>query len=167
MNAAQQAIQKLLEYRPRTARVIQDGREVEVAADALKVGDVLVVRPGERIAADGTVKAGRLGRRSGGADRRRVAGGQGEGDPVYTGTFNQFGRLEIEVEKVGAETTLGQVIRLMGEAQAKRSPWSARPTATPGGSCPPSCWPQPLFSCSQISVPSGGGLGSAKRRRST
>lgn len=119
---AQQAIQKLLEYRPRTARVIQDGREVEVAADALKVGDVMVVRPGERIAADGTVKAGRSA-----VDQAVLTGeglpvDKGEGDPVYTGTFNQFGRLEIEVEKVGAETTLGQVIRLMAEAQAKRSP---------------------------------------------
>ena len=60
---AQRAIQKLLEYRPRTARVLRDGQEVEVAAEPLVVGDVLVVRPGERIAADGTVAA-RAGRPS-------------------------------------------------------------------------------------------------------
>ena len=56
---AQRAIQKLLEYRPRTARVLRDGQEVEIAADAAAVGDVLVVRPGERIAADGAVVRGR------------------------------------------------------------------------------------------------------------
>jgi cation transport ATPase len=56
---AQRAIQKLLEYRPTTARVVRDGQEVDVSADALKVGDVLAIRPGERIAADGTVVTGR------------------------------------------------------------------------------------------------------------
>src|SRR4051794_37110933 len=119
---AQRAIQKLLEYRPRTARVLRDGVEVEIAADALKVGDILVVRPGERIAADGTVVRGRSA-----VDQAVLTGeslpvDKGEGDPVYTGTFNQFGGLEVRAEKVGAETTLGQVIRLMGQAQSQRSP---------------------------------------------
>src|SRR5947209_9365460 len=119
---AQRAIQKLLEYRPRTARVLRDGEEVEVAADALKVGEVVVVRPGERIAADGVVVRGRSA-----VDQAVLTGeglpvDKGEGDPVYTGTFNQFGRLEVRAEKVGAETTLGQVIRLMAQAQSQRSP---------------------------------------------
>jgi Cu+-exporting ATPase len=119
---AQRAIQKLLEYRPRTARVVRDGQEVEIAAEALAVGDRLVVRPGERIAADGVVVVGRSA-----VDQAVLTGeslpvDKGEGDPVYTGTFNQFGRLEIRAEKVGAETTLGQVIRLMAQAQSQRSP---------------------------------------------
>ena len=119
---AQRAIQKLLEFRPRTARVLRDGHEVEVAAEALAVGDVLVVRPGERIAADGTVVDGRSA-----VDQAVLTGeslpvDKGEGDPVYTGTYNQFGRLEVRAEKVGQETTLGQVIRLMARAQAHRSP---------------------------------------------
>jgi len=119
---AQRAIQKLLEYRPRQARVVRDGREVEVLAEALAVGDVVVVRPGERIAVDGTVVAGRSA-----VDQAVLTGeglpvDKGEGDPVYTGTFNQFGRLEVRADKVGAETTLGQVIRLLADAQGKRSP---------------------------------------------
>ncbi|HEY2636281.1 MAG TPA: cation-translocating P-type ATPase, partial [Solirubrobacteraceae bacterium] len=119
---AQRSIQKLLEYRPRSARVIRDGEEVEVAADALRVGDRLVVRPGERIAADGTVVAGRSA-----VDQAVLTGeglpvDKGEGDPVFTGTVNQFGRLEVRAEKVGTETTLGQVIRLLAEAQRNKSP---------------------------------------------
>ncbi len=119
---AQRSIQKLLEYRPRSARVIRGDEEVEVAADALRVGDRLVVRPGERIAADGTVVAGRSA-----VDQAVLTGeglpvDKGEGDPVFTGTVNQFGRLEVRAEKVGTETTLGQVIRLLAEAQRNKSP---------------------------------------------
>jgi Cu+-exporting ATPase len=119
---AQRAIEKLLDYRPRTARVVRDGEETEIDAGAVIVGDVLVVRPGERIAADGSVIAGRSA-----VDQAILTGeglpvDKGPGDPVYTGTFNQFGRLEVRAERVGMETTLGRVIRLLAEAQAKRSP---------------------------------------------
>ncbi len=119
---AQRAIEKLLEYRPRTARVLRDGQEIEIAADALKVGETIVVRPGERIARMAWSSRGRSA-----VDQAVLTGeglpvDKGENDPVYTGTFNQFGRLEVRVEKVGAETTLGQVIRLMGQAQNQRSP---------------------------------------------
>ncbi|MBX6314321.1 MAG: cation-translocating P-type ATPase family protein [Isosphaeraceae bacterium] len=119
---AQRAIQKLLEYRPRTARVVREGQEVEIPAEALRVGDLLIVRPGERIAADGVVIAGRSA-----VDQAVLTGeglpvDKGQGDPVYTGTVNQFGRLEIRAEKVGAETTLGQVIRLLAEAQRHKAP---------------------------------------------
>ena len=119
---AQRSIQKLLEYRPRSARVIRGDEEIEIAADALRVGDRLVVRPGERIAADGTVVAGRSA-----VDQSVLTGeglpvDKGNGDPVFTGTVNQFGRLEVLAEKVGTETTLGQVIRLLAEAQRNKSP---------------------------------------------
>ncbi len=119
---AQRAIEKLLDYRPRTARVVRDGQEVEIDAGALVVGDVLVVRPGERIAADGSVVVGRSA-----IDQAILTGeglpvNKGPGDPVYTGTFNQFGRLEVRAERVGMETTLGRVIRLLDEARTRRSP---------------------------------------------
>lgn len=119
---AQRSIQKLLEYRPRTARVIRGDEEQEIAADTLRVGDRLVVRPGERIAADGVVVAGRSA-----VDQAVLTGeslpvDKGEGDPVYTGTVNQFGRLEVTAEKVGAQTTLGQVIKLLADAQRQKSP---------------------------------------------
>ncbi len=119
---AQKSIQKLLEYRPRTARVVRGEDEIEIAADALVVGDRLIIRPGERIAADGLVVAGRSA-----VDQSVLTGeslpvDKGEGDAVFTGTVNQFGRLEVRAEKVGAETTLGKVIRLLAEAQRHKSP---------------------------------------------
>ena len=119
---ARRSIQRLLEYRPRSARVIREGEEVEIAAESLRVGDRLVVRPGERVAADGVVVAGRSA-----VDQAVLTGeglpvDKGEGDKVFTGTVNQFGRLEVRAEKVGTETTLGQVIRLLAEAQRNKSP---------------------------------------------
>jgi P-type Cu+ transporter len=119
---AQRSIQKLLEYRPSTARVVCDGEEIEIPADAVRVGDVLIVRPGEKIAADGVVVAGRSA-----VDQSVLTGegmpvDKGEDDPVYTGTVNQFGRLEVRAETVGAATTLGKVIKLLADAQKNKSP---------------------------------------------
>src|SRR5262249_45387708 len=118
---ARRAIEKVLEFRPRTARVVRDGDEDEVAIEEVKPGDVVAVRPGERIPVDGRVVGGRSA-----VDQSVLTGeglpvDKGEGDPVFTGTFNQFGRLEVRTDKVGAETTLGQVIRLLGEARKKKS----------------------------------------------
>ncbi len=120
--SARRAIGSLLDVYPRTARVIRDGVEIEVASEQLAVGDRVIVRPGERIAVDGSVLAGRSA-----VDQAVLTGesmpvDKGEGDPVFTGTINQFGRLEVRAEKLGTETTLGQVIRLLAEAQQHRSP---------------------------------------------
>ena len=122
LERAQRAIQKLLEYRPRTARLLRDGQEREVAADAVAPGDVLLVRPGERIAADGTVLRGRTA-----VDQSILTGESlpvdvGPGDRVFTGSINQFGQLEIRVEQVGSQTTMGRVIDLLNEAQRHKAP---------------------------------------------
>ena len=119
---AQRAIGKLLDFYPRTARVIRGDAEVEVPTEQVAVGDRVVVRPGERISVDGVVLRGRSA-----VDQAVLTGesmpvDKGEGDPVYTGTVNQFGRLEIRADKLGNETTLGQVIRLLADAQRHRSP---------------------------------------------
>jgi len=119
---AQRAIGNLLDFYPRTARVIRGDAEVEVPIEQLVLGDRVVVRPGERISVDGLVLAGRSA-----VDQAVLTGesmpvDKGDGDPVYTGTVNQFGRLEIRADKLGTETTLGQVIRLLADAQRHRSP---------------------------------------------
>jgi len=86
------------------------------------IGDLVIVRPGERIPVDGPVVAGRST-----VDQAALTGesapiDKGPGEPVYTGSLNQFGVLEIEAEKVGHETTFGQVLRLVGEAQRRKAP---------------------------------------------
>ena len=98
---AQRSIQKLLEYRPTTAqRLHETARKWRFPPTLLRVGDVLIVRPGEKIAADGVVVVGRSA-----VDQSVLTGegmpvDKGEGDPVYTGTVNQFGRLEVRAETV-------------------------------------------------------------------
>ena len=119
---ARRNIQGLFDLRPRLARVLRDGQEVEVEAASLAPGDVIVVRPGERIAADGTVVEGRSAVDQAALTGESMPVDKGEGDPVFTGTLNQFGRLVIRADKVGAETTLGRVVRLLAEAQKDRSP---------------------------------------------
>jgi Cu+-exporting ATPase len=119
---AQRAIGNLIDVYPRTARVLRGDTEREVAIHDLAAGDVIVVRPGERIGVDGTVVRGRSA-----VDQAVLTGesmpvDKGEGDQVYTGTVNQFGRLEIRAEKLGAESTLGQVVRLLDDARRHRSP---------------------------------------------
>jgi Cu+-exporting ATPase len=119
---AQRAIGKLLDFYPRTARVLRGDAEVQIPTEELAPGDRVIVRPGERISVDGLVVAGRSA-----VDQAVLTGesmpvDKGEGDAVYTGTVNQFGRLEVRAEKVGTETTLGQVIRLLADAQRHRSP---------------------------------------------
>jgi len=119
---ARRNIQGLFDLRPRTARVLREGREVEVEAATLVVGDVVVVRPGERIAVDGRVVEGRSAVDQAALTGESMPVDKGEGDPVFTGTVNRFGRLVVRAEKVGAETTLGRVVRLLAEAQRNRSP---------------------------------------------
>ncbi|MGP0068345.1 MAG: cation-translocating P-type ATPase family protein [Isosphaeraceae bacterium] len=119
---ARRAIGTLLDVYPRTARVIRGEAEIEVLTDQLTVGDLVVIRPGERISVDGSVVRGRSA-----VDQAVLTGesmpvDKGEGDAVFTGTVNQFGRLEVRAEKVGAATTLGQVIRLLADAHRHRSP---------------------------------------------
>jgi Cu+-exporting ATPase len=119
---AQRAMGKLLDFYPQMARVQRGDAEVEVPTEALALDDTVIVRPGERIAVDGVVLRGRSA-----VDQAVLTGesmpvDKGEGDSVYTGTVNQFGRLEIRALKLGAETTLGQVIRLLSDAQRNRSP---------------------------------------------
>ncbi|MEO3473631.1 heavy metal translocating P-type ATPase [Roseomonas sp. CAU 1739] len=116
------AIRALLNLAPRTARRIEDGQEVEVPAAALAVGDRIVVRPGERIPADGLVRDGRAG-----VDESALTGESRpvEKDPdatVATGTVALDGRLVIEVRAVGGETVLARVAALVAAAQASRAP---------------------------------------------
>jgi Cu+-exporting ATPase len=116
------AIRALLELGAKEARVFRDGAEMLVPVDQLQVGDVFVVRPGEKIATDGIVVEG-----DSAVDQSMLTGESmpvevEPGETVAGATINTYGRLVVRVTKVGAETALAQIARLVAEAQAGKAP---------------------------------------------
>jgi Cu+-exporting ATPase len=116
------AIQKLLGLQARTARVIRGGETVEVTVDALARGDIILVRPGERIPTDGEVMDG-----ASHVDESMITGepipvDKRAGDAVTGGTVNGAGSLRLRATRVGAETTLAQIVRMVEEAQGAKLP---------------------------------------------
>ncbi len=119
---ASEAIRRLLQLQPRRARVLRDGREVEVPAEEVAVGDICLVRPGEAVPVDGVVVEGHSA-----VDESLVTGEslpveKGPGDRVVGGSVNRTGSLRVRATQVGADTVLAQIVRLVEEAQASRAP---------------------------------------------
>lgn len=119
------AITALLRLEPRTARVLRDGQTVEVPVAAVKPGDRVLVRPGERIAVDGLVREGRSF-----VDESMVTGEpmpveRAAGAEVIGGTVNTTGALTVEATRIGADTVLGQIVRMVTEAQGSKPPIQA------------------------------------------
>jgi len=117
----QRALSRILELSPRRVRVRRQASEFELPVEEVLVGDTVLVRPGERIAVDGRVTTGRSA-----VDQSMLTGesipiDKAIGDEVHAGTLNQFGALEIEAERIGNETTLGQVIRLVAQARSRKA----------------------------------------------
>jgi Cu+-exporting ATPase len=116
------AIRKLLELQPTIARVLKDGREVEVPIEEVNVGDILIVKPGEKIPTDGIVIEGYSS-----VDEKLITGEsipveKSVGSEVVGGTINKTGLLKIRVTKVGENTALMQIVHLVEEAQASSAP---------------------------------------------
>ncbi|UVJ46552.1 heavy metal translocating P-type ATPase [Pseudomonas sp. LS1212] len=116
------AIRALQALRPDTARVRRDGVEYEVPANALIVGDLAVVRPGERVPADGVVRDGRSHLDESLLTGESLPVAKGVGDSVTGGAINGEGLLLIVTTAVGAESTLARIIRLVENAQAAKAP---------------------------------------------
>ncbi len=117
-----EAIKKLMGLRAKTARVIRDGEAVEVSTDDVRVGDVVLVKPGETIPVDGVVIEGRST-----VDESMLTGEslpveKKQGDPVIGATLNKLGLLKFEAAKVGKETALAQIIKLVEDAQGSKAP---------------------------------------------
>ncbi len=116
------AIRKLVGLRAKTARVVRDGIESSIPVDEVRVGDIVVVRPGEAMAADGRVVEGHSA-----VDESMLTGeslpvAKAPGDQVIGATVNKLGLLKFEATKVGKETALSQIIKLVEDAQASRAP---------------------------------------------
>jgi P-type Cu+ transporter len=117
-----EAIKKLMGLRAKSARVVRDGVELEIPVDDVRVGDFVLVRPGEKIPVDGVVVEGRSA-----VDESMLTGEslpveKKPGDPVIGATLNKLGLLKFEATKVGRETALAQIIRLVEEAQGSKAP---------------------------------------------
>jgi P-type Cu+ transporter len=117
-----EAIKKLMGLRAKTARVVRDGVEAEIAVDDVLVGDVVLVRPGEKIPVDGVVVEGRST-----VDESMLTGEslpveKKSGDTLIGATINKQGLLKFEATKVGKETALAQIVRLVEEAQGSKAP---------------------------------------------
>ena len=114
-------IHRILELRPRTVRVRRDDREVELPIEEARVGDVVLVRPGERVGVDGTVLEGRSAVDQSTLTGESIPVDKAAGETVYAGTLNQFGALAIRADEVGDDTTLGHVIQLVAQAQQHKA----------------------------------------------
>jgi Cu+-exporting ATPase len=117
-----EAIKKLMGLRATTARVERNGKELEIPLDDVRVGDLLHVKPGEKIPVDGVIVSGRSS-----VDESMLTGEslpveKGAGDPVIGATINKMGSFSFEATKVGKETALAQIIRLVEEAQGSKAP---------------------------------------------
>lgn len=119
---ASQAIRKLMELEADTARIIENGEEREVPVDRVEVGDILKVRPGEKIPTDSVVVDGESAVDESMATGESTPVRKEEGDEVIGSTVNQEGALTIEATKVGKDTFLSQVIEMVEEAQGTKVP---------------------------------------------
>lgn len=117
-----EAIEKLLELQAKTAIVVRDGTEVEIPISDVVVGDIFIVKPGQKVAVDGQIVSGHSS-----VDESMITGesmpvGKKEGDVIIGGTMNKQGMLRVKATKIGSETMLAQIIRMVEEAQGSKAP---------------------------------------------
>ena len=115
-----QALRRLMDLRPHTARIVRAGEEVEVPADQVQVGDLVVVRPGERIPVDGDIAEG-----SSSVDESMITGEslpveKAPGDPVVSGTLNRAGSFRFRANRVGKDTVLAHIVEMVRSAQGSK-----------------------------------------------
>ena len=117
-----EAIRKLMRLQPKVARVLRDGKEVEVPADEVETGDLIIVRPGESVPVDGIVREGYSSVDESMLTGESIPVEKKVGDEVIGGTINKTGAFRFEATKVGKETALAQIIQLVENAQATKAP---------------------------------------------
>jgi Cu+-exporting ATPase len=117
-----QALRKLAGLQPDTARIERDGHEMQIAIAAVRAGDVVLIRPGERIPVDGTVREGRSSVDESMLTGESIPVEKEPGGSVIGGTINQSGFLKISATTLGAASTLGRIVRLLRDAQSSRAP---------------------------------------------
>lgn len=119
------AIKKLMGLRAKSARIERDGILMDIPVDDVRVGDIVLVRPGEKIPVDGIVIEGKSTLDESMLTGESLPVEKGPGDPVIGATMNKLGMLKFEATKVGKETALAQIVRLVEDAQGSKAPIQA------------------------------------------
>ncbi|MDN4594729.1 heavy metal translocating P-type ATPase [Polycladomyces subterraneus] len=125
MESARASIRSLMDWAPKTATVRREGEEQSVPVEELKVGDVLIVRPGEKIAADGEVVKGSTAVNQAAITGESLPVEKSQGDMVFAGSLNHSGAIEVRVTRRADETTIAKIVALVGEAEEQRAPAQA------------------------------------------
>jgi Cu+-exporting ATPase len=117
-----EAIRKLMGLQAKTARVVRNGKEIDIPVDEVLVQDIVIVRPGEKIPVDGIIKEGKSA-----VDESMITGEsipveKGKGDEVIGATINKTGSFRFEATKVGKDTALAQIVKLVQDAQGSKAP---------------------------------------------
>lgn len=116
------SIKKLMGLRPKQARVIREGQEIEISVDEVVPGDIVIVRPGEKVPVDGVIVDGHSALDESVLTGESIPVDKGPGDEVIGATLNRTGIFKFQATKVGKETVLAQIIRLVEEAQGSKPP---------------------------------------------
>lgn len=125
MDKARQSIRSLMDISPKEAFIRRGNKEFIVAVDDIQIGDLLIVKPGQKIAMDGTVTKGRSSVNQAAITGESVPVSKTVDDEVFAGTLNEEGLLEVKVTKHVDDTTIAKIIHLVEEAQAERAPSQA------------------------------------------
>ena len=121
LGRTRRAVRALMELSPEVATVLRDGQEMVAPVEELRLGETVLVRPGERVAVDGAVLAGETA-----IDQSAITGeslpvGKGVGDGVFAGTINGYGAIRVRVDRLHQESTLAKIVQFVEQAQAEKS----------------------------------------------
>lgn len=122
MNKARQSIRSLMDLAPSRALIQREGELIELETEDIRIGDVLIVKPGQKIAMDGTVLRGESAVNQAAITGESIPATKQPGDEVFAGTMNEEGALEVTVTKRVEDTTIAKIIHLVEEAQAEKAP---------------------------------------------
>lgn len=125
MERARQSIHQLMDIAPKEALIRRGSQELTVAVEEIEIGDVMLVKPGQKIAMDGVVIAGQSAVNQAAITGESIPAAKGIGDEVFAGTLNGEGWIEVKITKHVEDTTIARIIHLVEEAQAERAPAQA------------------------------------------
>lgn len=125
MEKARRSIRQLMDIAPKTAWVRRAGTEAEVPVEDIYVGDIMIIRPGEKIAMDGEIIKGESAINQAAINGESIPAEKSPGDAVFAGTLNTYGALEVKVTKLVHDTTIAKVIHMVEEAHGRRAPSQA------------------------------------------